>query len=64
MFYLCKGKAFLRGGVPSIARKMTIIHETTLLVLTFKEEKLNLMSKIVNLRDQSCSATLCYLPVI
>ena len=57
-------EAAVAGRVASVAGEVTVVHEAALLVLTLQEEKLDLMSEIVNLRDEAGLRAVCHLPAI
>ena len=64
MFDLLKLETARAGRVTRVAGEVAVVHEAALLVLTLKEEKLDLMSEIVNLRDEAGLGAVCHLPAM
>ena len=54
----------LRGRVAGVAGEVAVVHGPALLVLTLQEEKLDLMSEIVNLGDEAGLGAVRHLPAI
>lgn len=64
MFDLLQLETPLRGRVAGVSGEVAVVHGPALLVLTLQEEKLDLMSEIVDLGDEAGLGAVSHLPAI